>query len=57
MNALLEFQDVQKGLPARPQRENSRGVLFLGTSQAGSDARTKLEAFFNIRQGSTITST
>jgi hypothetical protein len=41
-------QDGQKGRPAKPQRANSRDVLFLSTPQDGSDARTKLADFFNI---------
>jgi len=40
-------KDVQKGRPARPQRAKGRGVRGWYV-EALSDARTKLEAFFNI---------
>ena len=40
-------QDVQKGIPARPQRAKGRGVRGWYV-EALSDARTTLEGFCNI---------
>jgi glycosyltransferase involved in cell wall biosynthesis len=40
-------QDVQKGCPARPQRERRQSILFPYV-ELPSDARTKLADFFNI---------
>ena len=41
------FEDVQKGLLARPQRAKGRGVLFMYV-EPRSEVRTQLEAIFNI---------
>ena len=43
-------EDVQKGRSARPQRAKGRGVRGWHV-EALSDARTKLEDFFNILLG------
>jgi hypothetical protein len=42
------MQDVQKDLSARPQRSDNPRRTVVSTSQDLSDARPKLEVFFNI---------